>query len=1058
MRGRPRPSAPPVEWAMRLASSRVGSAQRLSLAPASACPRSYCGHCGLRVKPEAPERAFSSAAGLPSENYSTRLRTRRPPSRQYSTFISNILPGQHRDDSARHRSESSTSRSGSIPDSHVLGHLRRRGPFLPAIKSGDSALQPGEAPLQPRPAKHHHDKLVLSADHYGKWSKLLFDYDQLMFEAGLSTESSHQRPHARRSVDSPEHAADISLWSAIFNFAQRRGGTKDALIVWQEIFQLKQLYQVGGTVARVFWESVLAAALENELFLESTWAYAEWMQDTHGVVWPKYYESIVTHFLDAGDYERALRWHVRLSPHFSIPKRNFFAMLKGFLLDGGADAELHQTLQHIYATSRHRSLYDTVVPLLWSQGNSAMARAWRDTLVANGDLPSSTASRPFLQFLHGYYPETTLYPQEETIMHSRLDTSAETDGASRGTRAGLTPAPGSHTNLFHFMNQVHGETFGIKEKKVFDDKMGSKWFATKFVSLDTAINFLYTLGISEIGPLSLQSIALREGTPAGVLHRLEQLEQSQISIGKSSYSTAIRHLAQTGDAETLLELLQSMIEPEVFDNIVLQRQVMGMASFKGDWKTYRMILVVRVATSDASIGTSSNRVLLTCLERGKKALVLKLLDEFAAREYEIFPSTCQEINRHILRNTMPVFDKNNPPDVDFYAALCRRMAAMRLPVATQAWRNILYILGRNGRLYKTENTALSIVRSYIGLQKRGVGRPMAAAAAATIQPAPDTLAMPSVALSDETSAFKVYVGDVPTIFKGEEKPLEGDIGYRLLPRDLPRNHPLHPLSLVFEEKLIRSLVRWYFHRMGSYRQGKLPPLKLPKPSPPGISESPQSLDLTESTGAPQIPQEPTAEQHASTNTPSITSAALTGSRPEQSPVDASNNGVAKTKPRKPKKQRLTIPPKDPVNYSFAAGIRLIAMLRDRGVDVSVENVRSETLLCILAVFGPDSTVSRVWKPARAMNQATISEVKILCDAAWSDSTTGKPATAVAAETLLPPVSVIEAALEALVPVSSDFTSQISKPGAKSDWRQESQDVFFNAVRQPAGYHEDSHGA
>ncbi|KJR80368.1 uncharacterized protein SPSK_04925 [Sporothrix schenckii 1099-18] len=958
---------------MRPASLQLRLAQPSCLALASALFGSSCGTYSIGYVP-----AVTSWPRPTSQSFQERIGFR-----FNSAAASPVLARSSTDHDSSYDISNAPSSLPAFP-----GHLKLRGPFA-FDRQDDALIRPptaasvGRWNISQRPGQ-----LMLGAQHYGKWRELVFDYDRLMFESGLAPSVAASAGNVQRSVDRPENASDMSLWSAIFNFAQRRGDSDGALVVWHEIFLRRQLYKTDGVVANAFWMSVVGAALESPdaSFLESTWAYAEWMYDTRGTRWPHYYRLVVSSFLDSGDYDAALKWHLRLSPHFSVPKRDFFDLLKSYITD--PHPELQETLRYIYATSRHRLLYDTIVPLLWSHGHSALARAWRETLILHDDLPASSSSRPFLQFVAGYYPETELAPKEQFLVNTQPSQYLSPQPPKPAPKA-----PDLPTNLFHLMNRVHGETFGIQEKS-FNDKIGSKWFATKWVSLDTAINMIYNLGIDEIGPLSLQSIALRSGDPASVLRSLEHLEQCHISIGSANYSKAIRYLARAGDAATLNELLQSSLHPAVFDDIVLQRSVLGSAMYTGDWKTHRLVLAVRLAVSEDALETSSNKLLMACVSQKKKGSVLRLLDEFSARGMEITPATWESLSHFILDEAPAKFDPNAPPDVDFYAALCRRLLAMRLPVATEAWQNILLVYGRLGRLDDLEKTALDIVDQYVSLQTARLPRkPVSPTASSAPPPArlPSTSFSSVLSSTDETSAFKANIADVPDIVRGETEKLV-DLGYRLLPRDLPCNHPLHPLSLIFNEEIVASMVRWYFHRKTAYRQ----------------KQGARKVRLT---------------------------------RPKPAAPKGTGDTVVS-----PKKPYIPAPPSDatPSDFSLAGGIRLLAMLRDRGVDVSKSCVRSETLVCIVALFGPEAMSTRYWQPSRAANQLKLGEVKAFCDAAWAsdrhdtESLEGGQGT----DTLLPKFRVLKQALAAVKPVAASFAGKLTRPGDK---KKASRDAFMEVI-------------
>ncbi|EFX01495.1 hypothetical protein CMQ_6437 [Grosmannia clavigera kw1407] len=911
--------------------------------------------------PPSPARIFRTNVATAEPTFDRRGRNNIKTSQRHisssaAVAIAASRPVQQPGSSEKHTSSDgativSATTANVASQSSGVDHLKRRGHFLPSPLARDPAADKG-----PGLGLQHNRRSLLGAQHYGKWRDLLFDYDRLMFEAGL-TQSSHSVRDAKRSVDLPEHATDLGLWSAIFNFAQRREDREGALVVWREILDRKQLHQTDGVVAISFWQSVVESALEDEAFLESTWAYAEWMHDEHDAHWPNYYRTIVTFCLDNGQYDRALQWHLRLGAHFGVARRDFFDMLKAFISD--PEPELQDTLHCIYATSHHRQLYDTIVPLLWSEGHSTLAQTWRETLIRHDDIPLSTgASRPFLQYLAGYYPETELHSQEQTVLNSRPVNQAP---APRQPAEKTADMP---KNLYHLMNRVHGETFGIQEKQ-FNDKIGAKWFATSWVSLDTAINLVSGLGILEIGPLSLQSIALRENGPAGVSRRLQQLDELQISVGQSNYARGIRHLAKMGDGETLDKFLHSTIHPDVFDDVVLQRYVLGSASFTGDWETHHLLLAMRLAVSEDSLVATSNQLLQTCLDQRRKKATLKLMDEFAAKNIELLPSTCESMSDLILAEVPRQFDPNAIPDVDFCIALCRRLATLRLPVATEAWQNILVLLGRQGRLADLEAIAVDVASRYVSIQ-------------AAALPAPKT--SPASSLPGANAAFKVHVADVPDVLRDESPSQTSDIGYRLLPRDLALDHPLHPLSLIFDRSMVEAVVRWYFHRKLAYRQGQ-------------NVRSPIGNRL----GKQPVPSD--------------------GAKKAASPGD----------------------------FSLAGGIRLLAILRDRGVAVPTAIVRSEALVCIAAVFGPPSMATRYWQPARSANQLTVREVKDLCDAAWA--TSGSRGGAAEAEELLPALDVLEKALKAVRPVANSFGNQLTRRGDK---KKMSREAFIDAVSQQPG--------
>ena len=602
-----------------------------------------------------------------------------------------------------------------------------------------------------------------------KWESLLHDYDQAVVQSKTTTVGFE----TQNLLDKPESENDIGLWAEIFNFCHRRNGVEGALVVWQEIFNRKALHQTGGAVAGGFWEAILNSALDDEPYLESIWAYAEWLRDRHGALWPRYYLTVVQHCLEQSQLDRAIRWHFRLSPHFDPGRMEFYKLLETYISDG--DPAMQGALQWMYATSAHRQFYDTIIPLLWSQGNSSLAKSWRRVLSLQGDTPTSSGVRPFLKYLLGYWPKTPLLHQELLIAQSRpgqplaLDTSAVRVERSAGLRSMLA--------------RIRSETFGIEEK-TYNDELGARWFATTWVSLGAAANLVRMLGIEEIGPLSLQSIALREQDSLAVFQRVEQLESLGISIGRSKYARAIRHLAKANDSETLRELLHSDLHPDVFEDPVnYQRRLFETASSTGDWSAYRLVMAVRVAVSSDSIGATLNDLVLACVERRRKRLLLRVLDELHVGGVDVSGQVSHAVSQRILDDVVSASDR----DVDFYVALSRQIATMGLPIATQAWQKLLLLLSDQGRLDEVERLALEVAHRYASWSQ------------------------------SETPGIKVHPFDVPEMAR-EVIPDDADarFPYHLVPRDLEPSHDWHPLQLVFDahfvDRMIRNSFRWMSSR------------------------------------------------------------------------------------------------------------------------------------------------------------------------------------------------------------------------------------------------------
>ncbi|TPX15111.1 uncharacterized protein E0L32_004669 [Thyridium curvatum] len=709
--------------------------------------------------------------------------------------------------------------------------------------------------------------LPISNTHiYGKWQSLLLDPDRLALESDFQSPATN----IGRLVDHPDHAHDVALWSCIFNFRQRRGHLDGAAAVWRAILMRKCLYQVDGLIAQSFWHNVLSTALHDESFLQSTWVYAEWMYEEHGVQWPDFYITVLSFCMNNRQLDRAIRWHVRLSAHFNPDRATFFNFLKQFLLD--PDPDMVETLQSIYVTSNHRHLYDTLIPYLWSHGHSSLARSWRKTLIQRNDLPKSLATRPFLEFISGYYPSINLCSDEKAVADADLENKHVAKPFKQASR------------LREEVYRAHGATFGIKEKD-YSDQFGARLFASSWIPLDVAINVVHALGVTHIGPLSLQSIALREKDAQGVRQRINQLDSLHIGTGPSSYSKAVRQLATAGDSETLSTLLHSDLHPDVLEEPFTLEEILQSSVKHGDLQKYRLILTVRLALSMDSLAASSNSLLGLSLTQNKRSNALSLLEDMRSRGVQVLPNIGLEISKMVLRDLPSDCDPNfAKDDLDFYISLCRQSANLNAPLYTSVWKRILFQLAQTGRLEELEDLSIEIVDRYLALES-----------------------------SDIAMAY-VHINDAPrTLPERPDLP-----GFRLVPRDLPLTLEAHPVQRLFDRKLCRAIVEFSFRFM--------------------VNGSPPKLSTWTSRGAINI-----------------------------------------------------------ADFDVARGVRLLRVLKDRGVNINDALVRREVLLKLAALYGPvikrptrasQGRTMRGLIARRRANRLSLAEVKGLCDRAWDGDLLG----------------------------------------------------------------------
>ncbi|KAJ0117619.1 hypothetical protein J7T55_001817 [Diaporthe amygdali] len=502
---------------------------------------------------------------------------------------------------------------------------------------------------------------------YGKWRSLSLDHERLLIESDINASDSR----LVRLIDQPGNESDIELWSCLLEFCHRWMGRDGVIMIWQAISKRRNLYQVEGALPKAFWGSILNAAVTSDAFLREVVSYGEWLLECHGNPWPQLYTTVMSFMLANRPKAEVLRWHIILTPSFGSGEVEFVNMLKRFITD--PDPKLQQTLQSLYMWSVYRKLYDILIPHLYDKGHANLAILWRRLLIAHGDTPASLAARPFLRYLGAYFPQTSLSEEELSIagLVPQSQKGSKSGTVSQSLRA-QTAINGQ--NLSYLVNRVHGETFGIREKP-YNDKLGSKWFASTWVPLDFAVSVIYTMGVHNIGPLSLQSIALRENDAQGVLHRLDQLHQLKIQLPDTNYVAAIRHYAMVGDNEALSELLHCDIHP---DHRRLGNISIGSQDKIGCDIAFSIYLKRQGSSVMCASGQWSNGV--------------------------ITPS------RNVLARSSTDFDDESHA---FEPRSTEPVTACKI----EAWQTLLYRLGREYRLVDLERLSLDILRLFVNYAK-----------------------------------------------------------------------------------------------------------------------------------------------------------------------------------------------------------------------------------------------------------------------------------------------------------------------------------------------------
>ncbi|KAH9909830.1 hypothetical protein F4778DRAFT_712960 [Xylariomycetidae sp. FL2044] len=657
-----------------------------------------------------------------------------------------------------------------IRDANFRRNARNYSVSLVGGTDEAAALLTSELSEEPRKLERRRQKplslttsLVQESELFSKWTALLTDSYRLSVESDFFRQGPAKQYYSRLLVDKWANYGDLALWAVLLDYQKRINGDAGVFNVWQGLWGRKVLYDVDSPLAPMFWRVILEAAVNwaDDKFLNSVWIYSEWMLATHDARWPNFYNIVISHFLHTSQHRRALQWQLRLTPNFYPGAREFSAIIRRFA--NNPDPRRFRTLKSLYIANTDHKLYDAIVPYLYSQGLSSLAKRWRDICVLYDDLPMERVpARSFLRFLKGYFPDKRLSPEEEAALGD-LNFNLENDTN--------TPSITSEN-----VNRAYGNTFGISVKN-YNDKLGARWFASSWVSLDTAISTVATLGIEEIGPLSLQSIALRESKPEDVLKRLSQLREHGISVTDSNYLKLVLYFAEMKDPDLLRDLLHSDLHPDVFDDLILLTRLVESSPQADNWQSHRLLLAARIIITKRMARTAANSLLQAHFDQRYLNGTLAVLDDMRTMDIEINETETRYIFDTIDEGSKPHNVKRG--DLAFYIAVCRKLVSMEIPVPARCWQAILYCLTFEHKLSDLERLSFDIIRMCTSYE------------------------------SSRPGFFPVHPDDVPDAMRKPLSGVENLLGI-FVPLDLPRTNTQHPLRKMISMRLIRTMVRYSF--------------------------------------------------------------------------------------------------------------------------------------------------------------------------------------------------------------------------------------------------------
>lgn len=599
--------------------------------------------------------------------------------------------------------------------------------------------------------------------YYGPWQKKRWTEDEVEFESNLANDTTSRQ----RLLDQPKHLNDPQLFACLLDHRYRRYGIEGLSMFWEAVKTRgidlpTRDYRESkgiGLPAEKLWMAFLTLGFQDKKVLEEVVTYADDILEKHRRRWLRLYVTIIQHLLVNDRGSEALSWHNRLFEKHPPTEIGFAEMCRLVVFKRG---DL-RALKEIYKRNVHRNAYAKIVPILCEQEDFKSALEWHFTLIRRGDLPAvAKHTEPLTNFL-------ATFDRPNAV---RVIQSLQEAGASFN----LTSTVKDNVKISReMMNLIHGEAFNVPVK-AYNDHLGARWLATKWISLDVAINAIHALGVQEIGPLSLQAICLREPEPLNITRRIEQLQGLGISIGSSKFSRAVKHFAQNRMYDYLHGLLNSDQHPDSLEDWKLQEALLASFARNRDWDQYHRTLAIRLMDSTVPDNEAENIWLRVQLTRGDIPAALDTLSKMHMNGHVVKTRTISYIVQKILRprqsGRRPMPSTSGSSDLDMAINVLKGIINAGNAIPAACWRDIIRRLGMLGRQPDLHDLCIFLASAYGPSDRSNLG---------------------------------------------------GRPSHRLrVPNQVPTSHPLHPLKILFPTSLQKAIVEWGFIHALKSRQANIP--------------------------------------------------------------------------------------------------------------------------------------------------------------------------------------------------------------------------------------------
>ncbi|KAG9186268.1 hypothetical protein G6011_02824 [Alternaria panax] len=452
---------------------------------------------------------------------------------------------------------------------------------------------------------------------------------------------------------------------------ERLHGAKGVRNVWRNIRHRGYRLPTDDTPdAGFLWGTFV----KNPLLTGKVIEHAEELLHETGKTYPHLYHLVMSHWLPRRA-QTALRYHYALQRNLKLqrlPLRQLARLGRSTLKHAAYEA-----FREIYEHSNERDLYDEVVPVFIEKGDITAARQWHALCTLRNDMPSeSVASHPVVQLF--------------TVEASAGDVYFETKGAKKKWKRD----PARYNE--HLLRRLEGSDAAPVR---FEDSFVARMFATRTFPAASIIQGLSMVGVNEIGPQAVLTMALQTQPIEELPKRFEELRSAGIALQGCVFSLALEKFAMEQKWQLVRSMLESDQHPDVFGDVEVQRKLLGYYLDNNDYAQVQRTLAILTLFHNDSSQESWNLLLRAYIKRSGPKHVMEVLQDMRARGVMLTAESIMAI-RSLLRRRRPghkpIGDRFD--DLRFVARVFVMILENGLGVVSPLqWREIIRRYGMVGR-------------------------------------------------------------------------------------------------------------------------------------------------------------------------------------------------------------------------------------------------------------------------------------------------------------------------------------------------------------------------